>query len=100
MGIKKCSSVVIFYLCFFIDLEKIVKKHNKLEKHRCHVKILNLHLHYDFNDLIWHFFYDFELRINQIEHVLILIPYNTDKSAKHKGDQFPKRKSLNIKADN
>ena len=29
-----------------------------------------------------------------------LIPYKSDKSAKHKGDQFPKTKSLNIKADN
>ena len=65
---------------FAIDLEKIVNKHKKLEKRRCHAKILNLHFHYDF-----------ELRINQIDHVLNLIPYNPDKSAKHKEMAFPNK---------
>ena len=70
-----------FIFAFFaIDLEKIVNKHKKLKKRRHHAKILNLHFHYDF-----------ELRINQMDHVLVLIPYKPDKSAKHKEMTFPNK---------
>ena len=66
-----------FNFAFFaIDLEKLVNQHKKLNKPRHHAKILNSHFHYDF-----------ELRINQIDYVLNLIPYNLN-SAKHKEMTF------------
>ena len=77
MWIKNCSSAVKFYLCFFdIDLEKLINQQKKLKKRRHHAKILNLHSHYDF-----------ELRINQDDQILILISCK-NKSTKHKEMTF------------